>query len=192
MDKRIIKTKKIIHETYLEMLADSSLKKISVSELTRRANIDRKTFYLHYSSLDDILKELGEEQMEEILRSLHEKGFFDNPLDIVPLINILNEVVSQNIVLYQKIAANPNDQFFWNAIEDVLIRTIIDTHSNPFLAPASQTRLTIYARYFAHGFISIYMDWLRKEIDVELDELSQTLIEASLYGTQKILSLKHS
>ncbi|MDO4647696.1 MAG: TetR/AcrR family transcriptional regulator [Eubacteriales bacterium] len=191
MDKRIIKTKKNIRDTYLSMLADSSIKKISISELTRRANIDRKTFYLHYDTLDDILRELGKEQMNDIVHALEEKGFFDHPLDVVPLIQILNDVLSQDIVLFEKIARNPNDQFFWNSLEDILIKTIIDEHNHQFLTPTSRNQLIVYARYFAHGFISIYLDWLRKDIDMELNELSQTLLEASFYGTQKILALKN-
>lgn len=42
-------------ETLLEMLEDTPLSAISISELTQRAGVSRMTFYRHYSKTEDIL-----------------------------------------------------------------------------------------------------------------------------------------
>ena len=55
MDKRILKTKLLILETFIDLVDKNPDRKITVTELTEKANIARKTFYLHYSYVDDII-----------------------------------------------------------------------------------------------------------------------------------------
>ena len=55
MDKRISKTRDAIIDAYLELIFEKKEQKITISELAQRANIARKTFYLHYESLEDII-----------------------------------------------------------------------------------------------------------------------------------------
>ena len=57
-DKRIIKTKKAIYQALKELYLENDFEDISITQLTEKANIGRKTFYLHYSSIDDIVDEI--------------------------------------------------------------------------------------------------------------------------------------
>ena len=69
-DLRIQKTREAIHKTFEEMICEMDYEQISIKELTERARINRKTFYLHYNTLDDLLKEL-QNKMAEILLNGH-------------------------------------------------------------------------------------------------------------------------
>lgn len=53
MDKRIVKTRTAIFNAVFEISADKDLDKISVVELCEKAGINKSTFYLHYTSIDD-------------------------------------------------------------------------------------------------------------------------------------------
>ncbi len=57
-DLRYIKTEALIRETFRDMLKEMDYSKITIRELTERAKINRKTFYLHYGTLDDLLYQL--------------------------------------------------------------------------------------------------------------------------------------
>ena len=64
------KTRKLIRKTFAEMLSEKKeMSKISVSELAKRADINRGTFYSHY---DDIYA-VAEDYENELLAK-----FFDN------------------------------------------------------------------------------------------------------------------
>lgn len=69
-DLRYIKTEKIIRNTFLEMLKEMPYEKIEIKTLAERAYINRKTFYLHYNSLSDLLNSLLEEIYEEIVQNV--------------------------------------------------------------------------------------------------------------------------
>lgn len=57
-DRRIAKTKKILHESLLELLDYKSMNHITIKELCDAANINRNTFYYHFNSIDDLLLEI--------------------------------------------------------------------------------------------------------------------------------------
>lgn len=57
-DLRIKRTLKAIREAFTEMLLEMPYDKITVTELSERANINKKTFYRHYAVLDELLEEI--------------------------------------------------------------------------------------------------------------------------------------
>ena len=48
-DRRITKTKKALKEALIEMLDKETFEQISITELCRKADVSRITFYAHYS-----------------------------------------------------------------------------------------------------------------------------------------------
>ena len=67
-DLRVIKTKRAIMQAFNELLKEKSLDKITVTELAQRAEINKGTFYLHYTDLYALYQEALEnlDQTEEV------------------------------------------------------------------------------------------------------------------------------
>ena len=69
-DLRIQKTKNAIKETFKKMICEMDASEITIKELTNRAMIHRKTFYLHYTCIEalyeDMFSELSEKYYEAI------------------------------------------------------------------------------------------------------------------------------
>ncbi len=61
VDRRTAYTKNTVKDAMLELLAEIPFEKITVAALCRRADIVRTTFYLHYDSLTDVIKELADD-----------------------------------------------------------------------------------------------------------------------------------
>ncbi|MGN0665585.1 MAG: TetR/AcrR family transcriptional regulator [Huintestinicola sp.] len=71
-NQRIKLTKRLLKESLLKLLAEKNIKKISVSELCQTAGINRSTFYKHYGSQFDVLKEMELDMIED-LQNIYEK-----------------------------------------------------------------------------------------------------------------------
>ena len=54
MDLRIQKTKNSIFSAFIELRAAKPLEKITIRELTQKANISKQTFYLHFKDIYDL------------------------------------------------------------------------------------------------------------------------------------------
>jgi len=65
-DRRTKYTRKVIKDTYVELISELPPHKITVTEVCRRADINRGTFYLHYEALPDVMKDLENEVFEEL------------------------------------------------------------------------------------------------------------------------------
>ena len=65
-DKRVIRTKKAIRTALFKIMENKDIASITISELTTLANVNRRTFYTHYSNITDILDETESEIVESL------------------------------------------------------------------------------------------------------------------------------
>lgn len=64
VDRRVRKTKRQLRLALMKLMADKSIKDISVRELAAIADINRGTFYIHYKDVYDLLSSLEDELAE--------------------------------------------------------------------------------------------------------------------------------
>ena len=69
-DQRIRLTKRLLKEKLIELLDKKRIDKISVTELCKQAEINRSTFYQHYSTPKDVLLDIEREFSREAVASL--------------------------------------------------------------------------------------------------------------------------
>ena len=82
-DLRFIKNEREIRKIFREMMAETDYSHITIKELTARAQINRKTFYLHYPTLDHLLASLQFEIMDPTFRMISETTFPDDVEKII-------------------------------------------------------------------------------------------------------------
>ena len=78
MDRRTKYTKKIIKETFINLLEQKELTKITVSEICEIADINRATFYRYYLDVYDLLSNIQKEIEEELRNAYHPQSETDN------------------------------------------------------------------------------------------------------------------
>ncbi len=192
MDRRIAKTRKAIQNAYFSLLAEDTTR-ITIAEIARRANIDRKTFYLHYESVDDIVKKTCIEKLQDLNKRLELQGYYKNPYDTDKLFKIFNGLLSEEVDLYRQIARHPNHYFFWSEVEIILADAIkkvsykyISKTSNKSDSPTQ--KLDVYARFCAAGIIHVYLAWFKGDLDMTMEDLGQTISDfASKQSLKKLL-----
>ena len=69
-DRRIKRTKMLLQNALVDLMLEKAVGKISVKELTQKADVNRSTFYLHYLDIYDMLEQMENEFVETI------QGFF--------------------------------------------------------------------------------------------------------------------
>jgi len=77
MDLRVEKTKRSIINAFLQLRSRKPLEKIKVKELTELANINKATFYLHYSDIYHLSEFLERETVQSVIKGIeHPKYIF--------------------------------------------------------------------------------------------------------------------
>ena len=126
-DLRVIKTKEYIKNAFLELLKEKNYAKVSVKDIASLASINRNTFYLHYSSKDDLVSSLVN---EVILKQ--SKHFFSvlsrisNNLEELPLSSYITcakliiEALNKEIEFYKIINNDPDLEFYMSHLAKTL------------------------------------------------------------------------
>lgn len=56
-DLRVARTNRALKEAFEELVLEKDVDKITITELTKRAGVNRKTFYLHYETIEELVHE---------------------------------------------------------------------------------------------------------------------------------------
>ena len=185
LDRRIVRTRKAIMEAFDKLLAIYRLDKITVSAIAREADIDRKTFYLHYDSTEDIIREYAEEKTRELLARLTIKSFFSLSFDRKIFAREVNSMLAEHLDFCRMIAGNPSLSFFWNEVQNVTVEILSEIYARHSRLPESD--LKIQVSFFVAGAMYVYQRWLRDEIPCSMEELGDKVSQIAFTGVQSIL-----
>ncbi|MCI9300560.1 MAG: TetR family transcriptional regulator, partial [Oscillibacter sp.] len=65
-DRRARRSRKLLKESLLELMKRKSFSDISVRDVTDAADMNRATFYLHYSGTAELLQSVEEDLLSEL------------------------------------------------------------------------------------------------------------------------------
>ena len=69
-DLRILKTRMAIKNAFLELMDEKAFEKITISDITQKAMINRGTFYSHYKDKPDLVDQIENEILDEVSASI--------------------------------------------------------------------------------------------------------------------------
>ena len=79
IDRRIVRTRRAIHIAFIDLLTEHEYTKITITALAKRADIDRKTFYTHYSSIDSLFEDVIRQHTSKGLEGLSLNDLLNDP-----------------------------------------------------------------------------------------------------------------
>ena len=176
MDRRFLKTEQAIRNTYFSLLKAGN-RKITVAEIARKADIDRKTFYLHYPSVDDIVIAYAKEKADQFIHSLETNRFFLKPYDLTIFFDSLNDLMKTDQELFRCLSRNHQYDFFWDKAHTIVRDAVTDLFHNPEILNEKEQRT--YADFYTYGIIAVYRRWLETEDSMTLEELGNYLSKIS-------------
>ena len=170
MDLRIQRTKASIKEAFLELRKTKPIEKITVTELTRLANINKATFYLHYSDIFMLSDEIEDSVIDTILLDLKVLDrFFDDPQSNAT--EILKAIVSRSDQLKQLFSGSRSREY--SVKVESRIRKILLNNYPQFDTRRNNVILTFIIQGCFHSAFKISDDLENKK--EEYDEIARLL-----------------
>lgn len=65
-------TKDLIRKEFINLLNKKPIHSVTVTELAKKCQIERKTFYYHYENLTELVKEIFEEELAVVIEEFNE------------------------------------------------------------------------------------------------------------------------
>lgn len=70
VDRRIARTETRLHHALLDLMGKKSIDQISVTELCKKADVNRNTFYAHYNNTTELLNHIEDEMLKHLSNSI--------------------------------------------------------------------------------------------------------------------------
>ena len=185
---RQLRTHHQIRQAFLGMLSEMELKKITIKELAARADIDRKTFYLHYDSITQVVEEIQAEILEEVSMLLSEFDLSSPSFDTVGFFHKLNSYVEEQASTYRALINADRYNFLSRKLQKELRDTMIETYHFKNGNDTVPNQIPLYAEYVTAGIMAMYVNWLISPGNVTLNELGEIASEVTFSGCRKILT----
>lgn len=158
-DSRVRRTKKLIKKGLMELSETKSVDKISVKELTEYIDINRGTFYLHYSDIDDLTKHLQDEiytGFDNILSTVTAEKIINDPVDILYDVCVF---LHDNADICRVFLNTQKAPEFANKISDFLIQWCRETFSKTY-PNLTEEKCDLICQYFKYGGMGLTRSWL--------------------------------
>ena len=176
-DLRVKKTKEAIRNTFKEMICEMDYDQISIKELAQRAQINRKTFYLHYSSLDELLEELQEEIVNNFLK---QKVSYGSMKDIRDLIRLFFEYAAHMSFFHERLICSGSYRPVWEKINKRIMEHRRNDKRGVFGLDEYSENL-IFA-YFGANSTLLYRQWIADGKKISLERLIEITTELICNG----------
>ena len=184
-DWRVRKTREAIHNTFKSMICEMDYDKITIKELTERAQINRKTFYLHYTSLDELLADLQEEIAGNFIRRNVSYGSMK---DIRDLIRLFFEHAANMPLLHERLMCSGSYRPIWEKINKRIMDYRRETNRGVFGLNEYAENL-VFAYYGANSTI-LYRQWVADGKKLPLEELIEVATKLICGGMSSVVKGK--
>ena len=123
VDVRIVKSKESLMSAIIGLMGKKKLEELTISEICQEADVNRNTFYSHYSSVRELFEEMNGKYMEALFASAK---VFDEPNDstIKNLVNVLDKMKEKGN-LTKMIFSESNSIKHLNTLLQILFPTSI-------------------------------------------------------------------
>lgn len=108
VDRRVLKSQEAIKKAFIELLNEKGFDKMTIQDISDRANVNRRTVYLHYLDKFDLLDKL----IEEHITNLKEMFVSLSKTDINTAGEIIFEYFQSNYLFFSTMMVGSGAPYF--------------------------------------------------------------------------------
>lgn len=169
-----VRSRKMIRQAFFELLKEKNFEKITVTDVVKKADVNRSTFYAHYPDVMGVVEEIQEEILQytqQFMDHVDFKDFYENPK---PHLQHIIQLVAENNELYRLLMTSAMAAKQMDQLKYILIDRTIETLDGKGRF-RDKFELEFSTRFFMGGVVDVYTQWLNGVIDCSLDELTDQL-----------------
>lgn len=190
-ESKYFNTAKKMDKALISLLEEKSFEYITVSEICKRAEVNRSTFYLHYENTVDLLDETARFLFDDFasyfnvdVENITEK-FKDNSLDELNFISdeYLHPYLSyikENRIVFSTVLLH-SASFRFNEVFQRLYDNIFNPILERYNYPVADRKYAMM--FYLNGITAIVTEWLNDGCEKTIEEVSQ-IIYGCIFGCE--------
>lgn len=174
VDRRVLRSRRAIVAAFDRLLRDRPLEAITVSAIAQEANVDRKTFYQHFGTIDGLLDAIAEEHVTRILDRTElmlgeHVGGFTAREGLAAFFEALGQCLSDDFVREQGYLEHVHPDIIFDRLLRHFERQVVARGLLLDYIPADEVEGCL--AFALGGMLSAFRWWLREDRADSVDEL---------------------
>lgn len=187
-------TKNLIKQEFIKLLNKKSLHNITVTEIAKQCKIERKTFYYHYENLPQLVKEIFDEELEDVIKEFNETLSWEESFISVAKFILENKKAVKH--MYESDYKVELEKYIFSISGEIMRKYVRRVAKD---TKAQEIDIKLIAYFYQCALSSSLVEWVATDMKTDpklvtrrLGELMDGNILESLKRSEKLEKLTHS
>ncbi|MDR3271701.1 MAG: TetR/AcrR family transcriptional regulator [Peptococcaceae bacterium] len=166
-DLRVIRTKKMIKDAFIDLIEAIGYESITIQDIAQRALINRKTFYAHYDGKSALFDEISWELLRELAKGtqMHagEGIAYDSPEDLRQDLEIVFNNVNENrrwfCILFGEQSSDDRSAKLVGLFKQICQNKVLRNNKNKPSIPHE-----LLVQFFASTLLVVFKWWISQSV----------------------------
>lgn len=214
VDRRVQKTRKLLQDALIELVAEKGYESVTIREILDKANVGRSTFYAHFQDKDQLLHSILD-RLDELFVQ-HEKQFSETKKNFVnaDIINLtpefsptlsLFQFIGQNHRFFKAMLGNRGYGIFAKPVYDYVFAHVHGIFTRPLHDNAlahmheafkilkshekyDSLESEIAAHYFVSALMGLLVWWVEKDMPCTAKEIDRLFRQLAIPSFGQVLA----
>lgn len=175
--RRVRMTKEMLKQSMLELLEKEALEKITVTDICKKADVNRSTFYAYYEDTTSLLLEIETDVLNQ-LPALPDISAACSDENFLIALEAFFDYVRKNERLFRILIIQRDSSSFNHR----LVNTVIERYKKPSIYGDELHNRFSYV-YCVNGVIGIMKEWINGNFPISTRDFSEIVLQMSAKAT---------
>lgn len=171
LDNRVRYTKAVLQQALLKILRLKHIDRVTIKELCEEAKVNRGTFYLHYATPNDVLKEIEQQFIDENMAQF--SPYFVQGYELSYLSGLFAGIL-KNKELCQVIMGKNGNPRFLERVQEMIRSGVVDGWSREF-PKYDRADLDYVFDFIFVGSMQLILNWIADSKGLSTEDFAKRL-----------------
>lgn len=173
-NRRVKVTKNMLKTSFIELLEHKEISRITIKEICEEADINRSTFYAHYTDQYDLMRKIQDELIENVEAHLSPYIYDEMPKVSEEMMVGIFEYIKRNAEICRLLLSERGDIHFQKRVLNLVYGKYMDDLTNNLKLNKEEANY-VYA-YSITGSIGVIQKWLNDDMKKSPEFMAKILL----------------
>lgn len=188
MDRRIKKTKRSLKNAYIHLIEQFPEHEITVSMIAQYADLNRATFYAHYSNKEEFLEEALCELLEGLSEAILSRFGSDNRINVntlAPTTVAIFEYIEKNKRIFYALYTSHSD--FKKRLEELFYQIFSNEIFIELKSTTGKINYDMFLHYQSNATLGLIFYWIQSKFQYSSEFMMEQL---TILSNSQVINLK--
>ncbi len=189
-DRRIRYTKRVIRESFVHLLSQKPIAKITVKEICEEADVNRSTFYAHYKDPYDLMLKIKQEVLVEIHSWMNELIPLADGSNACSAMKLVFDYVLANAELCKVMLGEHGDEKLTEEVMMIAQEQVMEEWKA--IGKEGAGLSDYFIQFGVHAGIAVVRKWIEKGLREPPGEMAELVIRLIFNGLNSVVPKRHT